>query len=584
MDPGLPVYLSSNVGVGGPDSGFSFPPDTFLPGFESPIYGLGDELLFDTPIPSEINLKLTLVGGQIQWQDSDCATPSANGADGDTLGCIAKGVAWMTYSVYLLDGGQGAVTPARRSPSSNHHLQVHSDWEPLENCTTKCMLLEHTPQHTWTPVGNGTYNGIYHELHFMHTDNFMAHRAVQGVFEPVDDNATLAARAWVQYNGHLINTQGTYLNLDLYSKKSNAEELSYAATFNEYSPPIGIADWMGESVEESVALSSYSGFCFTLLNGGVVESTSLLGISQTGSDWGSAGDVEQDLANCEAEDADGNHIGNGVLVCGANASWVDPSWFVERSKIAALTRSLHNGTSSLDKRTGAQEAYAVQDPGGGPTVWFVSATYPNGNNGANLQEAGGDDHVFSLANPGICWDASIRDDAPIDGPNAIVVHAEHLLERNTIPDFLGFLTNPEMDILDGNGIIRVSANLRAIPFEVIRDYMNIPYAQWTGLPFPALQTLFYDIAEALGSTINPSVMTNLEAVLNGVKTLIWQMIQVAADDVWQSYVNIPTTANTALAMRSLQEVSEPYTGVFTSSEDMRLSKYLLCRVSPSSTI
>jgi hypothetical protein len=169
---------------------------------------------------------MIVIGGETQWADSNCGTVSAPGADGDTLGCVALGIAWLTYSVYLLDGGPGVGTPARSLSSSKHHFQVHSLWEPVGNCTTSCMLLGHAPQHVWTPVGNGTYNGIQHELHFMHTDKFTAHRAFPGVIKPGEDNSTLTPRQWVSIHGQLVNTGGVSPHTYLYNLRS--QQLNYA--------------------------------------------------------------------------------------------------------------------------------------------------------------------------------------------------------------------------------------------------------------------------------------------------------------------------------------------------------------------
>jgi hypothetical protein len=530
--------------------------------------------LFDTPVPSEINLNLIVIGGETQWADMDCGSVSAADADGDTLGCVALGVSWLIYSVYLLDGGPGSSTPARSLPSSKYHFQVHSDWEPVGNCTTSCMLLDHTPQHAWTPVGNGTYNGIYHELHFMHTDKFTAHRASPG-------RATLTPRTWISFGGQMqdVNLHGQSYHTYLYNLRN--QRLAIPEIVDDYASQLpgdssaqeAAPDWIGESVEEAVALSNNTGFCVTLISGGTVVSTSLMGMTQSasewadsdwGSDWRSAGDIETTIAQCAADNADGNHIGSAVFVCGQNLTLIDPSLEDDPDGNSGGDDLL---TGALYKRTGAEQSYTIRnmaEVGANinpvSTVIWTSSSYPNGGNGQNLQAAGGDDHVYDLGNAGPCTDASVRDDAPIDGPNAIRVDAEHLMERNTIPTALEYAQTLTMNLADGNGDIQ-AAGLTTIPFNIITDYMAIPYQEWPNIDpeiardLPAYESLFYDLAEALGSVDNPEPMTNLEHGQNLVKTRIWRSsFDVTADNVWNALLP-PTTANTAAALNLIRSVS-----------------------------
>lgn len=581
-DPGLPIYAGNDVTFTRPDPGFQLPENTFLPGFQTPSYGAGDALLFDTPEPSSIFLQLILAGTQAQWGDVFCSPIEATGPDGDTLGCIAIGVAWLTYSLYLADGGSNVNTPGR-SLSSIHHFQAHSAWKPVGNCTTTCMLKDSAPKHTWIPVGNGTFNGVYHELYFMHTENSTTHRAYQAVVKTAKGNSTHDSRELI----HL--TDGPHF--DMFDMKIG--DPTFASTFNGYASPTDFAGFMGESVEKAVAVSSFSGFCFTLVDGGEIISSSLLGMSMDGSDWGSAGDIEQQYAKCQASSSnfDNNPLGSGVLVCGSNLTSFDPSLLDEGDG-----PNNHFASRSLEKRTRGSEEYftwidpSLLDEGDGPddgigtrslearagdnskdynvtnelnpsdppVVW-TSAPYPSGGNGQALQDAGGDDHVFALSNPGPCWDASLRSDAPIAGPSAIRVDAEHLIERNTIPGYLGWIQTGWIDIADGNGP-QQPAGWSAIPFSIIRDFMAVPYRDWPGFPeeydqIPADQSLLNDLAESLGSTTNPELMTNLDSVLNGVKSRIWRAIAVTADVRWNPLASNPTTANTVRALDLLREVS-----------------------------
>lgn len=63
------------------------------------------------------------------------------------------------------------------------------------------MLLAGTAKNTWTPVGNATYNGKFHDLHFVQTGQMLGHIVWPGGF-PHDlvinnaKNITLAGRGY----------------------------------------------------------------------------------------------------------------------------------------------------------------------------------------------------------------------------------------------------------------------------------------------------------------------------------------------------------------------------------------------------
>lgn len=53
---------------------------------------------------------------------------------------------------------------------NDYQFVTHSHWKPSGNCTTRhCMLAADAPLETWTSVGNGSYKGVPHEVHFMNT-------------------------------------------------------------------------------------------------------------------------------------------------------------------------------------------------------------------------------------------------------------------------------------------------------------------------------------------------------------------------------------------------------------------------------
>jgi hypothetical protein len=67
-------------------------------------------------------------------------------------------------------------------PRTNYEFVSHSHWKASGNCTsTHCMLAEGAPLHTWTSVGNGSYNGAPYELHFINTGKNHGYSVTRGL-------------------------------------------------------------------------------------------------------------------------------------------------------------------------------------------------------------------------------------------------------------------------------------------------------------------------------------------------------------------------------------------------------------------
>jgi len=91
--------------------------------------------------------------------------------------------------------------------------------------------------------------------------------------------------------------------------------------------PYEVADWMGQSIEESVALSNSSGLCVSALNGDKISSSEFFGITQAAGDWGTETEVQEDLNTCASSAVNSVlNLGNaGVpIVCGVSLTWIDP--------------------------------------------------------------------------------------------------------------------------------------------------------------------------------------------------------------------------------------------------------------------
>jgi len=130
-------------------------------------------------------------------------------------------------------------------------------------------------------------------------------------------------------------------------------------------------------------------------------------------------------------------------------------------------------------------------------------------------------------------------------------------------EFFTFIQNPELDLEDGNGLTRVPGSVRPIDFSIIAERMAEPYRNWARTPegqdLPAVQSLFYDIAQALGSDENTASMSNLEADVNNVKSRVLANYgEGTSDEVFRPLAANPTSENTEAALMLLRTVRSPY--------------------------
>ena len=158
-------------------------------------YVEGDSFYFQSPDDDELSLSLSLLGTAKTWDDIDCGGAAAPGPDGDTLGCIAMAVAYLNCAIALGQAdGLYLATRGLAIPSAN--FQVDPQWSPDNNCTMRCKILAGAPVNAWVHMGNGTYNGIPHEIQFMHNENMNRHGVLQYPFPgSLSAAGELAARA-----------------------------------------------------------------------------------------------------------------------------------------------------------------------------------------------------------------------------------------------------------------------------------------------------------------------------------------------------------------------------------------------------
>jgi hypothetical protein len=416
------------------------------------------------------------------------------------------------------------------------------------------MLRANAPSDTWTSVGNGTYRGIYHELHFIHNDNVIGHKVVQG---GSSNNPRLAKRysrwndGWDDVDGPI---QGEWW------RKSPIKDTLTVDRINNYGA-VATSEWVGNSVADATAYSNNTRYCLRLSDGTTVSSETLAGaisLSQGGS-INDPSSGEAALASC---DQFNGTVGSVIMTCEAvNSTFADPGLLDDPDgnqtswKWPVITTRDETGGPD----TGQPVPYAIHDyfDDEAEIATFWSATYPNGGRGEALRRAGGDYSAFAVVNRRDCTSTAITDNALIGqrGRAYTPVDGDHVMERQTFMFYMSFIQYPWFDLADGGGYQTVPRDLGNVPFSVIRDYMAVPYNEWLPLEPQATNSLFDDLAISLGSTVFPEVMTNLEHALNLMKARVWNSFgDPSADSTWTVWLR-PTTDHTRDALNAIRYVS-----------------------------
>lgn len=185
---------------------------------------------------------------------------------------------------------------------------------------------------------------------------------------------------------------------------------------------------------------------------------------------------------------------------------------------------------------------------------FETPTYPNGGNGQHLNTARGRTDAYGFANPQACDDPSITANGAL-GVNYNNLQSEHPIDRSIIPNhFLNFVQTGELDLgLDppANHV----TSLGTWSFAELDRYFHGHYRSWArraGDDAPP-GSAANDLADALGSTSNPSQMTNLEAVLNALKGQMYTTESSGATDVtWNRWNRNPNQQNAQEALMSIR--------------------------------
>ena len=259
-----------------------------LASYTSPdaTYSDGDLFTYVSSDDSDYTLDVILIGGNSSIEDITCDVIVA-GEYGDGLGCIAEAAEFLIYSI--LDD---AYALAKRDSISDYHFNVHPDWQSASSCTTHCMLLAGAPLHSWTPVGNGTFKGVYHELHFLNTGKTIGYKASRHsstvdlpTGKVLGSRGVIGMEASMYFTpGEIANFQDMGIDITLPNPKKRISEL-YA---------VGA---------EGAAIYGYLHHCDSFKYTGDVEVTGATVINFGSASDFSSEDADNALSSCETEEA-----------------------------------------------------------------------------------------------------------------------------------------------------------------------------------------------------------------------------------------------------------------------------------------
>jgi chitinase len=204
---------------------------------------------------------------------------------------------------------------------------------------------------------------------------------------------------------------------------------------------------------------------------------------------------------------------------------------------------------------GPPHDYNINPPTG--SNWHITmGRYPNGQNGASLDQArGGVTDRYGPASCGDCGDIGVSPSS--DDPDTHVV-SEHIHERQTETRAQLFMMTGQARRGDGTLVV---SDYPVVDRSYLdpNSYLFMDYASWdpngpstitvgttqipvTGRPIDM-------ITNAYGSDTNPNVLVNADSVLNGFKARIWVGHQPMSDDLWnENGFDLPDVGRTDAAM------------------------------------
>ncbi|KAI1171966.1 chitotriosidase-1 [Nemania sp. FL0916] len=264
---------------------------------------------------------------------------------------------------------------------------------------------------------------------------------------------------------------------------------------------------------------------------------------------------------------------SGQLVCTYNISANDSSFFqpdppfkFKREYLEPLSEREEQLYAEIQPRagpsSGSSETYRIyeypENPNGATNAFdFETPTYPAGDDGDALDAETGRNERYSLLNPGDCEDTTITANG-VRGTNWDGIDSDHPDDRTIFPtNFANFVQSGELDLADDQGST-YQTQLPTWDFNNLLNYFASDYRTWVPATVeanPPPGSAARDVADAMGSTNNPSPMVNLERNLNILKGRMYTTQGLpTADDQWDLWMRNPSQGTAQAAFSSLRAV------------------------------
>lgn len=267
----------------------------------------GNIFTYVYPEDTQFSIDLQIAGPATTWTHVACGSTTGPGDYGDTLGCEAMSVAYLFYGIALNEiEQQDTDIHTRDSAVRGLHYQRSEEWAPEGNISTHHKLISHAPLDTWVIVGNGTYNNVPHEIHFIKHETMTGYRVVQE--ETLDTQGLLRSRGY-GLTGHQYFGPTMAAYYQGHAPKSFKDQIDIERIISGPKKPAGVGDFIGMSVAKASAESGRQQYCaeFTYStisgDGTRVDDTTEPGVLVWGSTAlnASTADFGQSLTKCIEE-------------------------------------------------------------------------------------------------------------------------------------------------------------------------------------------------------------------------------------------------------------------------------------------
>ncbi|ESZ96047.1 hypothetical protein SBOR_3524 [Sclerotinia borealis F-4128] len=188
--------------------GLSSTRDVIINFVDTPVWTTKDialsPLSIDAGVP-DTQVVLAVIASNVALAGGLCAI-------GVIPACITGAAIAALTNFYLVYATMGTSNGPARRDIAGITANIHDLWLPSESSSTVFKLKTNTIDGVWTPIGNTTINGLYHEVHFRQLGSMLGVKAIQSAAgaknrrdDAADDGGYVAAYFWEDNNQQAWN-------------------------------------------------------------------------------------------------------------------------------------------------------------------------------------------------------------------------------------------------------------------------------------------------------------------------------------------------------------------------------------------